>query len=131
MNSAPGQPLPDRQLQTSTPTNPDRQSEAWHLVETEQILTNLQTSADSGLSDAAVRSNLQQYGLNLLPESSPRSNTNSITASSPRAYTALISSGLINSIGLFWLNGLNLFLYLPLHPHYLTFEFPAENFHFF
>jgi P-type Ca2+ transporter type 2C len=73
MNSDPQPPRTEGKLPTSTPTDLDRQAEAWHLVETERILTNLQTSADSGLSDAAVRSNLQQYGLNLLPESTPRS----------------------------------------------------------
>ena len=46
------------------------------------------------------------------PNFSTSPSTNSITASSPRAYTARISSRLINSLGHKWLNSLNLFRYL-------------------
>jgi P-type Ca2+ transporter type 2C len=59
IDSVPQQPLPDRQLPTSTPTDPDRQAEAWHLVEAERILANFQTSGESGLSE-------QQFQIQIL-----------------------------------------------------------------
>ena len=47
--------------------------ESWHLQETEAILTDLETSRQSGLSLAKVQDNLQQYGANVIVESPPRS----------------------------------------------------------
>ncbi len=47
--------------------------ESWHLQETTAILTELDTSRESGLSLEQVQENLQQYGANILAESQPRS----------------------------------------------------------
>ncbi|MEM8832492.1 MAG: HAD-IC family P-type ATPase [Cyanobacteria bacterium P01_G01_bin.19] len=47
--------------------------ESWHLRETEAILTDLETSQESGLSWEKVQYNLQKYGTNILAELPPRS----------------------------------------------------------
>ncbi|MDJ0530952.1 MAG: HAD-IC family P-type ATPase [Xenococcaceae cyanobacterium MO_207.B15] len=47
--------------------------EFWHLQETKAILTELDTSRESGLSLEKVQYNLQKYGANVLAESQPRS----------------------------------------------------------
>ncbi|MDJ0687866.1 MAG: HAD-IC family P-type ATPase [Xenococcaceae cyanobacterium MO_188.B32] len=47
--------------------------ESWHLQETAAILTELETSRESGLSLERVQDNLQKYGANVLAESKPRS----------------------------------------------------------
>ena len=47
--------------------------ETWHLQETAAILTELETSKESGLSLEKVQVNLQKYGANILAESQPRS----------------------------------------------------------
>ncbi len=46
---------------------------SWHLQETEAILTELETSRQSGLSLERVQENLQKYGANVLAEFKPRS----------------------------------------------------------
>ncbi|MGI0484604.1 HAD-IC family P-type ATPase [Pantanalinema rosaneae CENA516] len=47
--------------------------EPWHLVDVEQVIRILQTSATSGLSHTSAKSHLQTYGPNLLPEATTRS----------------------------------------------------------
>lgn len=47
--------------------------EFWHLQETAAILTELETSKESGLSLEKVQANLQKYGTNVIAESQPRS----------------------------------------------------------
>ncbi len=47
--------------------------ESWHIQETAAILTELETSRESGLSLEKVEYHLQKYGANVLAESQPRS----------------------------------------------------------
>jgi Ca2+-transporting ATPase len=53
--------------------NPKSLAPPWHLKEAGEILTELETSQESGLSYPAAQEKLQRYGLNALPEASPRS----------------------------------------------------------
>ena len=46
---------------------------AWYQKEVAEILAELNTSVVSGLSAAAVRKNAAKYGMNTLPEATPRS----------------------------------------------------------
>ena len=48
-------------------------SEPWHLKDIEAILTELETSAETGLSPEVQAEKLRKYGANILSESQPRS----------------------------------------------------------
>lgn len=49
------------------------QGRQWHLIEGKAILSELNSSAKSGLSSDAAAKNREQYGLNVVPEPPPRS----------------------------------------------------------
>ena len=51
----------------------EQESERWHLLDTQSVLTRYESSNLSGLSSDAARRNLNKYGPNLLPESIPPS----------------------------------------------------------
>jgi Ca2+-transporting ATPase len=51
----------------------EQKTKLWHLLKTETIVAEFETSASSGLSSQAVSLKLQKYGLNVLPENAPRS----------------------------------------------------------
>jgi P-type Ca2+ transporter type 2C len=51
----------------------EQKTKLWHLLKTETIVAELETSVISGLSPQSARSKLQKYGLNVLPEAAPRS----------------------------------------------------------
>jgi Ca2+-transporting ATPase len=51
----------------------EQKTKLWHLLKTETIVAEFETSASSGLSSQAVSLKLQKYGLNVLPETAPRS----------------------------------------------------------
>ena len=48
-------------------------SGCWHLKEIETILSELNTSKETGLSNSAVQANLREYGINAIAETEPRS----------------------------------------------------------
>jgi P-type Ca2+ transporter type 2C len=56
-----------------TASTQEQKAKLWHLLKIETIVAELETSASFGLSSQSVRSKLQTYGLNILPESAPRS----------------------------------------------------------
>ncbi len=51
----------------------EQKTKLWHLLKTETIVAEFETSASWGLSSQAVSLQLQKYGLNVLPETAPRS----------------------------------------------------------
>ena len=51
----------------------EQKTKLWHLLKTETIVAEFETSASWGLSSQSVSSKLQKYGLNVLPETAPRS----------------------------------------------------------
>ena len=51
----------------------EQKTKLWHLLKTETIVAEFETSASWGLSSQSVSSKLQKYGLNILPETAPRS----------------------------------------------------------
>jgi Ca2+-transporting ATPase len=55
------------------PHSMDQDPHPWHLLETDTIIADLQTSPDSGLSSELAQHSLKRYGPNILPESVPRS----------------------------------------------------------
>ena len=56
-----------------TTSTQEQKAKLWHLLRTETIVAEFETSAISGLSPQSVRLKLQKYGLNVLPETAPRS----------------------------------------------------------
>jgi P-type Ca2+ transporter type 2C len=50
-----------------------QKAEPWHLKESKFVLATLNSSAKRGLSAEAAQKNLDQYGLNVVPEPPPRS----------------------------------------------------------
>ena len=50
-----------------------QQSAAWHLMDARAVLEAFHSSKALGLSSQAAQTNLEVYGLNLLPEAEPRS----------------------------------------------------------
>ncbi len=54
-------------------TNEPQSEREWHCFTSGDVLTGLCVSAEQGLSDNEVRENSRKYGLNILPESEPRS----------------------------------------------------------
>jgi Ca2+-transporting ATPase len=56
-----------------TQSTQEQTTKLWHLLKTETIVAELETSAISGLSPESARSKLQKYGLNVLPEAASRS----------------------------------------------------------
>jgi Ca2+-transporting ATPase len=54
----------------------EQESESWHLLNAESVLTRYQSSKSSGLSAHNAEKSLNKYGPNLLPESIPPSGWN-------------------------------------------------------
>jgi Ca2+-transporting ATPase len=51
----------------------DQPREPWHLWEEDKVADRWRTSSENGLTNRQVAENREAYGLNLLPESEPRS----------------------------------------------------------
>ena len=50
---------------------PDRNRDSWHALEAEEILEQLATPADTGLTTEEASQRLEQYGPNQLREAPP------------------------------------------------------------
>lgn len=72
----PGSPkkhLSRRKLRKSIIHAEPQQTENWHLLDGEEVLSALGTSRQTGLSLSVAKENLKKFGPNVLPESIPRS----------------------------------------------------------
>ncbi|AFY46395.1 P-type ATPase, translocating [Nostoc sp. PCC 7524] len=94
----------------------EQSQENWHLIPTDKVLHQLQTSPESGLSSESAAINLSQYGLNLLSETELRSGWSIIIEQFKSLPVALLgvaagvsmfTGGLVDAVVILGVVGLN------------------------
>ncbi|MCX8030262.1 MAG: cation-transporting P-type ATPase [Thermodesulfovibrionales bacterium] len=87
-----------RKLKKSVINSSDQIMQKWHLMDIEDILNNFGVDKNCGLTSEIASKNLKKYGLNVLPESFPRSGFSIFIEQFRSIPVALLSIGAVISL---------------------------------